>query len=468
MKKLRTSLRLLLALAVSAAPAAGATRLGLEPVPDVHLVEEQSEALCRWYKAGLRGLPLVHVSVRLNIASQQMDAPGDGAAARAALAGGSCEELAARTGSILREDALWDTDNFLVPAHLLGVVSEVWWVVPGRGSLAEAALPAFRDRLRESFGLPVEFLDSLRQEGAVVHGTYRGLPVHIVTLADLPGFSEPVLAGIDAEYLLSIYDNPVRERLLDLLAGFFATLRARAIRADQVAVSVSNRSGRVPLEYAYLAIQVRDYLAAPGRFGEGPPEAWRLQSQVEYLSYMAGREDAEREARRLAAIDPDSPVPWYDLAQIAAGRGEAPVARHMLSEAVRRSTRYRTGYPALARILSDRQMAGPAQELLEAGCAAFPDDVSLGLALAVLYAERGSLDLAAAHLTALAGRLPRYPAVHAALALALRESGKAAEAEAAMENFRRTAPAGGMRRSFVQEPGGAAKTPDRIIFSLPE
>jgi predicted Zn-dependent protease len=214
---------------------------------------------------------------------------------------------------------------------------------------------------------------------------------------------------------------------------------------------VSSRSGRVPLEYAYLAIQVRDLLAAPGRFADGPPETWRLQSQVEYLSFMAGQGDAEREARRLAEIDPASPVPWYDLAQIAASRGDAPAARQLLGEAVRRSPRYSGGYLALARILARRQQAGPAQELLEAGCEAFPDDVSLGLALANVYATSGSVERATTHLAAMAGRLPRYPEIHAALAFALRGSGRGPAAEAAWADFLRTAPAGGMRRDVIEQ-----------------
>jgi tetratricopeptide (TPR) repeat protein len=441
----RTSL-LVCSLLLLLLPARGtaATRLGFEPAPDVLLAAETSEAVCAWFRAGLRGRPLVLISARLPIASQALAGAPERERLAAALTGSGCPELRGRTGSQPRKDALYDPDNFLLAAHALGLVREVWWVVPSR-RLPEGDLAPFRDWLRATLGLPEEFVESLRQEGATMSGSYRGLPVRLATLADLRPPAEPVLVAIDAEYLMKLFANPVSRGMLDLVGDLFAALRAVELRANLPVVASSHEGGKVPMGYAHLAGWLRDLLANPGAFAEGAPETWRLQGQIEYLDYLLARDDALAQARRLSELEPKSPVPLFDQAQIVASRGQATEARRLLEEAVGRDPRYRFGYLTLAGALLDRQLQAEAESLLEAGHARFPGDAALALPLANLYAERGDFARAAALLAAVATANPDHPGVHAANAFALRGAGREAEAAEAMERFRRSAPPGGQR-----------------------
>lgn len=439
-------LAVLLALGMITAPAAEAALIGLEPVSGIQLAAEPSESLCSWYKAGLRGMTLVQMAARPSIDSPRLDPPADSERLRAVLDRESCEDVRERTGFHLRQDAFCDTDNFILPAFQLGVVRELWWVIPTRQSISPEEFERFKEWLRGAFSLPEEFVDSLRQDGREMRGVYRGLGVHAVTLGDLPAFKEPVLVAIDAEYFTRIYDNPAKEAMLSILAGFFATLRDRKLDSDHVVVSSSVLSGQVPAAFAYLGSWLRDYLAAPDRFREGPPETWVMQSRTERLDFMLARDQALEVAESLAGKAPGSAAPWFFRAQVSASRGEADDTKEFMAEAVRRDPEYRAGYVALAAAFEEQQKHEESRALLEDGRARFPDDLTLGLTLINVYLSQGLPAEAATLAGELGRRRPGYPATAAARALALRASGIADAAEEAMAAFRGSAPEGGVRR----------------------
>lgn len=439
----------LLVVGATIVPAAKAAQLGIDPVSDIRLVAEQSEALCSWYQAGFRSMPLVQIAARPGIDSPRLDAPPTTEGLRSAFEHQPCENLRERTGFHLRQDALCDPDNFVLAAFRLGVVRELWWVIPSKQAVPAGEFDRFKGWLRVAFGLPSEFLDGLRHDGQEMRGTFRGLPVRLVTLSNLPAFAGPALVAIDAEYFVRIYENPVKEPMVGLLGGFFATLRDRKIEARGLTVSSSFANGRVPMAFAYLGGWLRDYLAAPDRFQQGPPEAWVTQSHIESLDFMLARDEALETAERLAGLQPASAQPWFFRAQVSANRLEPDEVKEFMAETVRRDPAYREGYIALAATFEERERRGEARAVLEAGCARFPDDLGLGLALIDFHLRQASFSAAATVAEGLGKRRPGYAEVAAVRAFALRAAGNATGAEEAMASFRAGAPEGGMRRSVL-------------------
>lgn len=446
---------------------AGAAVLGKEAFSGVLLVEEASEALCTWYREGLRGLPLVHIGARPVFHAPDVDPVTTGEALREALEGQPCGELKGRTSGHLRADSLYTGEDFALAARLLGVVGELWWVVPARQTLPEGELEPFRAWLGETFGLPGEFASSLRYDGSLVRGEWGGLPVRLCTLEDLPSLEGPVILSVDTGFLVKLYENPAREGMLDQLGWFFAALREKRLEGAAVSVSAGGRD--TPLAFLYLGGRVKDFLADPGAFTGGPPEVWRRQQQFEYLDFLLAREDALTEAERLAALDPRSPVPWYDRAAVAARRGQAGVAENHLREAVARDSAYARGYVELAEILHGVELKKQSLALLRRGRERHPGDLEIGIVLVSVLGDLGMSAEAAEAAASMAEKNPSVPLLHLVSAAALRTAGRREDAMAAMERFRRTAPPGRWREEVLRDRGAPFPLPggSPVPFPIP-
>lgn len=446
-------------------PAAAAATLGEDPFPGVMVVEESSQALCAWHRAGLRSMPLVHVGARPVFHSPDVDLGADGKQLHKALKGHSCEELAERTAGYIRKDSLYTEEDFALAAHRLGVISELWWVVPSPQTLPEAELEPFREWMGETFGLPGEFISGLRYDGSILKGEWGGLPLRICALKDLPLLEGPVIVSIDTGLLVKLYDNPVKEGMLDLLGSFFATLRERKLEGAAVSVSTGRRD--TPLSFRYLGGRVGDYLRDPTAFAEGPPESWRRQQQFEYLDFMLARDGALAEAERFAALDDASPLPYYGRATVAARRGAVEAAEKNLQEAIVRDPAYRRGYVALAEVLYGAKLKEEAFALLRRGRKNHPDDLEIGIVLVKMLRGRGMPGDAAEAASSLAKKNPAVPLLHLVSADALRAAGRTDEAAAAMERFRETAPPGRWREEVLQGWSEALSLPDGGLKPFP-
>jgi len=422
--------------------------LGVESPTQVLLVEESSEALCSWYQDGVRGLPLIHIGVHPAFFSAGFNLEREATSLREALKGKDCRSIRARVSGELRENSLWTAQDFAYAAYLLGVASELWWIVPTREEFTDGNFVQFKDWLRNSFALPEDFADSLGLDGGIVRGVHKGLPLRFVTFEDLPSIDGPVLLSVESTFIHSLYVNPVRKGMVDILGWFFASLGERELEGERIAVAVG---AGTPLHRRYLGERLRDFLADPARFEEGPPEAWSLQGEVEYLDAMLARDAAAAAAARLAELEPGSPLPWYDRAVIAAVQKDAPQAERMLEEAVRRDPAYRAGYRELAKVLSDGGMTEEAFALVEKGNREHPEDYDTAVFLAENLLSVGENKKALAVISPLIKGDPSLPAPYLYRARALWMMGERDAAERAMTRFRENAPPGGWRHRILGE-----------------
>ncbi|GAB4255442.1 MAG: hypothetical protein Kow0092_00550 [Deferrisomatales bacterium] len=407
---------LFLGLALLRAAPGAAAIVGREPPARILVVEDHSEALCEWYRAGLRGVPLIHVDAHHDFFSPGRRIRHDLEAIRRAFETASCEALRPRVGDLARSDALFHVGDFVYPAFRLGVVSELWWVIPTRRTLPAEEFEAFRAWLQDHWDFPDDFMETLRYDGRVVRGEFQGMPVRLVTLGDLPELGRPALLDIDVDYFVELYDNPVKESMLDLLGWFYQELRRGRIQSDFVTVAASVNGGYTPLRFKYLVDRVRELIAEPDRFAGGPPEAWRLQSRIEYLDFMLARGEALAETRRLAELTPASPVPYYDRAWIWANRADVEQVEVALAQAVARDPSYRMGYVGLGKYLYDTGRPQESFALVREGRARHPDFLPIALALADFHVERGEFAQAVALFRSLLESHAQVPILHAGLA----------------------------------------------------
>lgn len=323
-------------------------------VPTLAL-EEQSSALCQWYKAGKRGMTVVRIDSQPDIFNPGFSLDYDPEMLKKELDNNSCGDLAPRTSWYMRADALYSIDDYVYPAFLLGVASEVWWVVPSKTAVPAEDFEKFKEWLQSRYGFPDEFIGSLVHGEKVIRGKFRNMPVNITILEDLPSFEQPVLLDVDTDYFTALYVNPVKETMLDLLGSAHLTLREKGLKIDMATISSSGETPTVSVLFHYLNEYLYEIFSNPASFADGPPETWKTQSQVEYLDYMLARDEAVEEAKKLAGMLPDKPWPHFNLAWINAERGNFDEAKKHIEKASSIDGFYARGYISMVSLMYENK-----------------------------------------------------------------------------------------------------------------
>jgi len=337
----------LLTACLSALPPIARAKNVASAVPAI-MLEEPSGALCQWYKEGKRGMTLVRISSKPDILSAGFMLTPDREILKRELETKSCGELSPRTSYHLQSDALYTVDDYVYPAFLLGVVSEVWWVVPSKTAVPEEDLEKFKGWLQARYAFPNEFIKSLQYSDGIIKGKFNGMPINMTIIENLPSFEQPVLLDVDTDYFSALYENPVKESMLSLLGRTRLLLNDKNLKIDMATISSSNQTPVMSVLFNYLREYLYEIFTDPDKFSDGPPQSWKTQNEIEYQDYMLARDDALKEAEKLIKDLPEKPWPYFDVAWINVERGNFEEAKKHLEKAVELDEFYARGYFALA------------------------------------------------------------------------------------------------------------------------
>ncbi len=405
------------------------------------LVEDHSEALCHWYKAGIRDATLVHVDDHDDFYSSLVRIPSEPSQIRAALENSRCADLQLRTSHQIQSDALYGIADFIYPAWQLGVVAEVWWVLPEKKPLDSTWLQNFTQQKAHRY--PADFLSSLKLNKNRVEGLLNGMPVRMLTLQQLPAFERPVLLDIDVDYFLGFYDNPLEKQMISLVGDFFKQLFTSERDTELITISVSSNGGYTPIRFRYLA----DWMATafsdlPELAKNGPPETWKLQSGFEYADYLLDRTQAAGLNNELERLLPDTGQAAYNRAWMAAQQGDVEQALKNQVLAVERDARYVLGFQELADKFQQLGKQDAVEKLLRQGLLVDPQRASLYTRLGSFLLDNGRVTEAVEIFSSGAERLPKVAILRAGLAFALIKQQKISAAAGAFAIFRQLAQPG--------------------------
>lgn len=303
-------------------PASAATPalVGVEPVAEVHLFENNSSSLIAWRRAGVHDRVLVHLDGHPNL-----DWIPDETVAR--LAAATATELLNHEihPYSLRDDphAGFGVANFVYPAARLGLVRELIWVVPDgalrdRGAAQRLILGAL---IREMQMVPVAEARSLRFDDGVVRGQILELPIIVCELSHLPRLDEPVLLDIDLDYFTtrSVLTGYVTGQPWTGPARVLDALRERGLRTDLATISLSTLGGFVPPTARWIGQTLRQRLRDPAREpedGESERLRWpEFHGRRELEAALASR-------RELVERFPEDASGWFSLAELLEIAGE--------------------------------------------------------------------------------------------------------------------------------------------------
>ena len=219
---------------------------------DVLIFEEHTSVLPVWWSRKTRGRTLVCLDAHLDL---QFVNPERLAPLQQCTTTEGVRRLAKPHMLMPDQGYSYSIEDFLYPAHHLGMVDRLVWVAPPHvhTGYSEGAL----DALRQMDGVVLEDLMSFRRvAGGWIEGRLLGLELAICRHSQLPAMALPAncLVDIDIDYFIAVPGDAAWMNPSDI----FGVLSDLPVQPDCITLSRSVNSGHTPLRYRYLA----DHLAA--------------------------------------------------------------------------------------------------------------------------------------------------------------------------------------------------------------
>jgi tetratricopeptide (TPR) repeat protein len=302
------------ALALNRAGHFESARVGIDPIEQVHLMENHDRSYHLWREADFSNRILIHIDAH--------------------------------------HDMWWIDDarsltiaNFVCVALQRRIVREVYWVVPdatwqhaaGKNALAGHV----KEILRSYPGGPA----AAQWEPRRVCTSVMGCPLVICSLDTLPSFQENVLLDIDTDYLTIPRVSYRSEDVLDAIPWrspeeLTDALRATGMRTDFVTIAYSVEGGYTPLAWKYLGDELATRLRSPDQRDLADAYLRMRQGIVARLR----RDFAQAEDNFRAVENRLGAAPHFHLAHMMAETDRPDEARQCYERALAIDPSYCTAY----------------------------------------------------------------------------------------------------------------------------
>ncbi len=303
-------------------------KVGVEPIT-AEFVEQDSYNVAYWLENGFSSRILVRFSGYDGLApvsGEKLDKIKELAAKHA------YRELRS-AGDGISEGRLYDAWNVAYLANRLGLVREIYWVVPTFSSVDEDELASFKDYLKGLYPDDSKDIDAITLEGAVAGGKVNGVPVRLLGLQDLKDPGEPVLLDMDASFFQAMYQDEKETGSLSFIAGMFKLLSEAELSADAVSISASVEDNRASLKFRSFARYFERLIKEPGLIASEPPRLWSERAEA----WRAEQRDPEIAVpiyKRIIEQFPEDAPSRYDLADLYFRLGELEACAAQLEAAV--------------------------------------------------------------------------------------------------------------------------------------
>ncbi|MFP4265395.1 MAG: hypothetical protein ACLFRC_06285, partial [Desulfonatronovibrionaceae bacterium] len=285
------------------------------------VVQDHSQALPHWARLGIRNATLInfdaHDDMR-RIPEQKMEAlrliycSGDAAALEEAGGPGN-------TG-------LYNIGNFIYAAVGLGIVQEVYWVIPFTYFQDDHPGRLLRQFMLD-YGFPRDVVNTFELSEGVYTGIYMGIPVTLCSLENLPGAKKRFLVSLDADFLPAHAEWHGCDRLTSM-ERLFSALRDSRIQMNDFLISYSVNGGYLSVLDRWLIPACSDF-ACGGAARRTPYPEIRMAYNLARIYYDEGEIDSLlRLTSRYLQAYPEDPTlkSFRSLALFGAGKKEQAIS----------------------------------------------------------------------------------------------------------------------------------------------
>jgi tetratricopeptide (TPR) repeat protein len=406
-------------------------RVGVDPIPDVVVMENNSGAYLAWRQAEVYDRVLIHFDSHLDV--EWMDAVVLHRILNAPTPQ-ALQDLERDPYDLhLIPDRPLDIKNFIYPAIKSGMVREMYWVIL-EDDLAALLHEYTQIVLASVKRLPLADLDSVQLDGGRIRMQLYGMPLTICRLADLPAIDEPVLLDVDMDYFDSPYLT-TRLALPKLWPGdVVEALKAKGLRTDLVTVAYSNREGYLDLAYRYLGDELVTLLRDPPRAQASSHQVFAHHRASDRLRAAGQLQEAVAELQQGLRIDPGRASLHYNLSLLYDALGRAPEAAQARQRAMELDAAYAQSALYLADWFFQKRLHAEAIPLYRELVQRQPRSLYLRFRLAEANLATRQVANAIAHLAVAAELAPHLADVHRLLGDAHAMHG---DVQAAIDAYRR-------------------------------
>ncbi len=195
----------------------------------------------------------------------------------------------------------------------LKLISEIYWVYPGQGSIEDIDYVAMRDSLaNQQFVTPEESGKFTLKDG-IVSGFVQGVPLHLVHPDVLPTLTKPCFLHIDLSYLTTQYRNEEGTPAYELLLRFAQQLKATNWPILETTLSYSNIEGQIPLDLRFLLTDLAQIFRQPDIISAERPQLWQLRSDGLAQTTLLQHDKAFAAYRQAQELAPEDASAQFDL-----------------------------------------------------------------------------------------------------------------------------------------------------------
>jgi hypothetical protein len=257
--------------------------LGTDPLDDIAVMEEHSEALIHWAQKDLKKAVLIHIDPHDSLEAIE---PETIQQIGRLLKDKKWEELKKSRGSIITNT------NYLFAAVQLGIIDKLYWVVPYRYfEDIPLAKEKIQDFLRTSpSGFKEDEIAGMRMTEGCLTGLLAGVDMHICSPRTLPKTFVPAIISMDASFLPTYAKEGGISKLRALKWILDYISFKQKILVSHAGVSYGIESGYTEAIHRYIGDQLIEGLGNPQILRlESPPELWQFRDNAENM--LSGGED---------------------------------------------------------------------------------------------------------------------------------------------------------------------------------
>lgn len=250
--------------------------LGRDSIDQVEVFEDHSDVLASWARKGIKGATLINIDAHDDI-RWRSDENIDRLRRLHKLGAWDAIQGASRWG----DNRLYDMGSFIYAAARMGIIKEVYWIIP----YPIFARPEPEDMLwalLRSSRLPDSDIEGFSTDRGCFRGRAHGIPLNICGIESLPSLKRPVVLSIDSDFfpvMAEKYDTDIPTAIERVFEGMYK--QQYPIQHSFVAYSVNGNY--TPVSHRWLGEWIRNMVSEPQAVGAPPPDIWLIFEHVDYM-----------------------------------------------------------------------------------------------------------------------------------------------------------------------------------------
>ncbi len=248
--------------------------LGRDRIPTSLIVEDHSQVLAHWAEQGIRDAVIInydtHDDIRL-IPDSKIASLKDMYIRRDWNSFKNADSVTGR--------GLYNIGNWIYAGARLGIIREVFWVVPHNLFSGENNEQQMRRFLLSNL-FSVEDIKTFQLSNNRFSGSFKGIPLTLCSPDSLPDIDDPVLLSIDTDFFPE-YSNSHRAHYLTSLNKVFKPLFKKQYWVQGAAVSFSVNGEYLHPHLRWVGETAAAILEKPETLEEPPSDKLKLLVQLD-------------------------------------------------------------------------------------------------------------------------------------------------------------------------------------------